>query len=171
MEKKREHKLKWKQFVFTPRGAERSTHGVKYGDDGYVHLCLRLHNGDLLPDYEVHTVGWRAHEGRRNVCIDWSGLKRALSKHEAAHQLKPSVFTGLYQHCKEGRELRQRMLHAICREYQHPEALANDLWDWMTQGKPEEAENLLQLLQLYWRQAHPSSNEDAPVDSHWAVKP
>ena len=62
----------------------------------------------------------------------------------------PSVFSGRYQHCKEGPELRQRLLHAACREYQHPEALADDLWAFIRQGKEEEARNLLSILVTYF---------------------
>jgi hypothetical protein len=43
------------------------------------------------------------------------------------------------------------MLHAICREYQHPEALADDLWDFVRRGKPDEAENLMRILAIYFR--------------------
>ena len=61
------------------------------------------------------------------------------------------MFSGHYQHCEEGHELRKRMLHAICREYQHPKALGDDLWAFIRQGKPEEAENLLSILVRYWQ--------------------
>lgn len=44
------------------------------------------------------------------------------------------------------------MLHSICREYQHPEALADDLWDFMRRGKPKELEYLLSILLHYFKQ-------------------
>ena len=138
MAKQKGRKMKWRHFVFTPCGADRATHGIKYGDDGFLHLCARLNNGEHDRGYDLHDSKFRPGDGGRNVATDWTGFWEEVRKHQAKFPTKPSVFSGRYQHCPEGHELRRRLLHSICREYQHPEALANDLWAWVTTGKPDE---------------------------------
>lgn len=158
MRKRHVPKIKWKHYVFTPRGADREAHGIKYGDEGFLHLCQRLNNGDHLYEYEISLSRVLPSQRGQNVATDWTGFKEALWKYECQHPPKPSVFTGRYQHCEEGREVRARMLHAVCREYEHSEALSIDLWSFLRRGKPEETENLIRLLVLYWK--HPSQRPE-----------
>jgi hypothetical protein len=51
---KREPKQRWKYFVFTPCGADRAAQSIRYGDDGFIHLCLGTYNRDLLYEYAVY---------------------------------------------------------------------------------------------------------------------
>lgn len=153
MAKRRERKMKWRNFVFTPRDADPATHGIRHRDDGFLYLCLRLRNGDYLREYDVRDAKFRPGDGGRNVATDWTGFDQALRKHEAMNPTPPSVFSGRYQHSEEGNQLRSAMLRAIVREYQHPEALADDLWAWLQTGKPDEAWNFIRLLALHWNEA------------------
>jgi hypothetical protein len=151
MPKRRTLKTDWKQYVFVPRGADREAHGIKFGDDGYLHLCGRFNNGESMADYDIYSTDLRPELRGTNVAIDWTGFREAMAKHRREHPQAASVFTGRYQHSPEGHDTRRRMLHAICREYQHPEALADDLWDFVRRGKSDEAENLIRILAIYFR--------------------
>ena len=144
-------KVDWKTYVFVPRGGDRETQGIKFGDVGYLHLCDWLNNGERIAEYDVFNTDLRPDLRGRSVATDWTGFREATWKDEMERPPVASVFAGRYQHSPEGRELRRQMLHAICRQYQHPEALADDLWDFVRRGQPEEAENLLRILVLYYR--------------------
>jgi hypothetical protein len=161
MAKRREPRADWKHFIFTPDGADANAHGIKYGDDGYLHLCQRFQNGDYMRDYVVTSSVDRPELRGRNVAIDWTGFDKALRKYQSENPSKPSVFSGKYQHSEEGREVRKRLLHAACREYQHPEALVDDLWALMIQGKPDELENFIRIFSIYWH--HPEQRPECRV--------
>jgi hypothetical protein len=163
MAKQKERKLKWKHFVFTPEGADRAVHGIKYGDAGFLHLCARLNNGDGLRGYTITDTQFRPGDGGRNTAIDWTGFREMLAKHEAKCPTTLSVFSGHWQATPEGAGLRRRLLHSILREYHHPEALANDLWAWAATGKTDESRNLIGLLVQYWRQFNEPPAPTAPL--------
>ena len=91
MGKLREKTIRWKNFVFTPRGADRDTHSIKHSDEGFLHLCERLYDGDYLREWDIYNSRFKPGDGGRNAAFDWTGFREAMQRYEAKNPQPPSV--------------------------------------------------------------------------------
>lgn len=133
-------KMSWRSLKFIPFGGDE-TQAITRKDKRFMHLC------ELCRYYPERFTGWAIHDtkgmfakyGPNNVDVSWSDFRLALTKFQMkSPPQKPSVFCGEYFPPEHTIRMRKRLLADALREYITPQCLAEDILEWLSQGKEDD---------------------------------
>lgn len=158
-------KMSWRSLKFLPTGGDESQ-AITRKQKGFMHLCeVYRYHPEKFRGYSIHdTKGMFKKYGYSNVDVSWSDFRRALWKFSMkAPPEKPSMFCGEYFPPEHTIRMRKRLLASVLREYISSQSLAEDLLDWLTEGREDDLRKfaVTVLHGVGWLNNRPQSVEEA----------
>ena len=160
-----QRKMSWRSLKFIPEGGDESQ-AITRKSKGFMHLCeIYRYHPEKFSGYTIHdTKGMFVRYGPNNVDVRWSDFRQALIRYEMnAPPEKPSMFRGEWYPPEHTIRMRKRVLAAVMREYISPQALAEDVLEWLWRGRDEDTRKFVVTLmhRVGWLRETPTTLEAA----------